>query len=287
MSSPDLATINNLGWQLLAKTNISQPHVSVPTFAAELKDLPMLVKDWGGSLLRKIAKGHLTWRWAVAPMISDLKKLCDFSSGFYQRTLMLSLLQQQRSARRRAGLGGSSFSTTPTNVILSSGQGAIINAKRGFQVDQTIWGSVKWKLDPAVVIPFRDDRKLDWIANRLTFGITSHEALAALWEITPWSWFIDWFAGIGTMIAATNNTVPCTWAENCVMVHTTSKAVWTNVTGIAPWMSLSGTPTEEFDRKERFLAAPFLPYVPSFQPLATPKAWSILASLYALKRFRR
>ncbi|DAD49933.1 maturation protein [ssRNA phage Zoerhiza.3_6] len=287
LPQPSGLTINNLGWELLAKTNISQPHISVPTFVAELKDIPTLVKDWGGTLLRKIAKGNITWRWAIRPMINDLMKIWEFQKGVNDRCLTFSILQRQRFACRRAGLGSTKMTIAPTTVTMSSGQGAVIDAKRGFQVSQDIWGAVKWKLDPSVQLPRgRDWKHLERFASGMAAGITSHEALAALWEITPWSWFIDWFAGLGKVIAATNNSIKCTWAENVVMVHSVCKAEWSNVTGVAPWQTLSGVPVEIFERKERYLAAPTLPFAPSFQPLVTLKAWSILTSLAVLKSKR-
>lgn len=294
VSRPNAAELNNYAWELLAKTNISQPHVSVPTFIAELKDIPLLVRDWGGNLLRRIAKGHLTWRWAIKPMIGDLRKLIGFWDAVHKRTLNLSLMNVQRTARRTAGLGSSDTTNPlPPSAVMHSTTGFVVNAKRGFRVRQRIWGSVQWKLHPSVSFPLQgfgnrdDELMLENLALRLTFGITSYEALATLWEITPWSWFVDWFAGIGTMVSALNNSVPATWSRTCIMCHSESNAEWSSVTGVAPWATLSGNPVERYERKERYVVGgPFAPYIPSFRPLVDPKAWSILASLYALKKFK-
>jgi hypothetical protein len=126
------------------------------------------------------------------------------------------------------------------------------------------------------------------LAEKLTLGITSRGALQALWEVTPWSWFMDWFGGFGTILAATDNTIPMTWSEVCVMRKTRSESTFTVHDGAwQSWVSLSGPPVEIHERKERYLCAPVLPFIPSLQPLVSPKAWSILGSLAILKRFRR
>lgn len=287
---------SNLGWSLLAKTNISQPDFSLPVFLGELpgtldlvskfRKIPELIKGAGTNLLRSTAASHLTWRWGIKPLISDFWKMLNFMRDVEERERTLSkLLEKGGKLRTRAGLGNGSETVFDDEVILHS-TGPLIRAQRVVNHTMTMWGTVKWKLigDSGIPNTF-DERRL--LAQRLSLGITSRGALQALWEVTPWSWLLDWFGGFGTILAATDNTIPMTWSEVCVMRKTRSESSFTIVPG--SWQSeySCGVPVEIHERKERYLCAPILPFIPSLQPLVSPKAWSILGSLAVLKQFQR
>jgi hypothetical protein len=49
------------------------------------------------------------------------------------------------------------------------------------------------------------------------------------------------------------------------------------------WASPNGEYYESFDRKERFVVAPLIPFAPSYLPLCSGKAVSILSSLAILQ----
>jgi hypothetical protein len=276
---------SSLAWDLLSRTNISQPHISVPTFVGELKDLPSLVRGWGSNLLSKIAKGHLTWRWAVRPMIGDIRKLLMFQAAVNRRCLDLSIMRVQRYVKRKASLDGQTITEGPVSVFAHTSSGFTAKYDRTRTFTSKVWGSVKWKLDPSVVLPELDSELYNY-AWRLTFGITTHELLATLWELTPWSWFIDWFTGIGKIIAATNNTIKATWAELCIMRTSLCRETFVKTTGWPAWCTTDSDNTQTHERKERWPSTPLLPFIPSLRPLVSLKAWSILASLAALRGSR-
>jgi len=290
---------SNVGWQLLAKTNVSLPHVDLPSFLAELpefvsgvyamrlREIPKLVKEYGSNLMKAAAAGHLTWRWAIKPMVSDIRTMLNFMDAVERRERVLENLLVSKSVKRKAGLGNSHVDFPETEVFLHSSTGATIKAKRKVTHSSSMWGSVKWKLIGDGGIPTTEAGRRN-AAYLQTLGITSRGALQALWEITPWSWFIDWFAGLGTILAATDNTIPMTWSENCVMRKSRSDTRFELLPGSwQDWCTISGMPVEIHERKERYLCAPILPFIPSLQPLVDLKAWSILGSLAALKSLRR
>lgn len=281
---PTLLELNNYGLEIQAKTNVSTAHVSVPTFIGELKDLPSLVKDWGGDLLTKVAKGHLSWRWAIKPMINDLKKMIDFQKAVDDRIIWLRTLRETGSIKRRCSLGKSESLVTQLNYVIES-QADIIKAKRTTQHLKEVWGSAQWKLDAGYALP-ETNRELTKLAQRLTFGITGYEALQTAWELTPWSWFADWFLGIGTSIAANNNTIPAHAKNLCVMCKRTSTVSY-EITTPSSWCAVTGSWNEKRTTKTRQISTVFLPISPSFLPLITGKTWSILGSLAVLRRKRR
>lgn len=281
-----LTELSNLGWLALARTNPNQAHVSLPTFIAELRDLPSLVKDWGGSLLRKIAKGHISWRWAVKPMIGDVKKLATFVKAQNERIRWLKRLRDGKALKKRTSLGSGHTFLPWTGTTLHSSSGVVISGQKREYHSYKQWGTVQWKLDPSVVLPETDD-ELAKLAFRLVRGITTHGALATAWELTPWSWFADWFGGFGDIISATNNTVPVIHSDVCVMRTSVSRREYRITSTDAQWKTLAkGVNFEHRTRKERRIATPIFPFMVNF-PITDIGKWSILGSLAVLKGKRR
>ena len=275
---------NAVAWEILSKSNPSVPHVSVPTALGELKDLPGLVKGYGDNLLKNIANGYLSWRWAIKPMISDLRKILRFRKAVNDRLTWLYKLRAGETLRRRVSLGTTLLSDSPTSVFIDTTGCWIVGTSKLFYARKA-WGSAQWKLQPNSVLPNVGARELDRLAWRLTFGITSHEALATAWELTPWSWLVDWFANVGTIIAATNNTVGCTWSNVCYMRTTEAIRVVTINTQSSDSDQVAALTGQDYYyrtiRKERFVVSPTLPVPVPQLPIITGGQWSILAALAA------
>jgi hypothetical protein len=306
--NPTLLEQNNIAWQVLAKSNPSAAHVSLPSYYAELKDLPQLAKElrrtpddirrfwkaftlvplairhWGDSLLRRIATGHLSWRWAIKPMIGDLMKMIDFCGAVNKRFAQLDRLQQKGFIRSRVNLGRSSIEDAPVNTIIHSDLDTW-KANRITKYTSEMWATVQWNTTGLSMIPFDGASKLN-LARRLTYGITGYEALQTLWEIYPWSWLVDWFTGVGTVLQAHNNTLFLTHTKSCLMRRTTSKTRF-ELTQAGTWSQISGMPVAEQTRLQRWPIAPILPFAPTAMPLLDGGKWSILASLYVLGHGRR
>lgn len=297
------AELNQYAWKILAETNPSVPHVGTPAFIGELKDLPSLVKGWGDALLERSsritrtlggnaanavklgAQGNLSWRWVVRPMISDLRKLIGFVEAVDRRFHELYRLRDGRTLRRRCHLGTSKHSTTPVNNHLFHSFRATLRGKLYFHYTSEVWGTAQWRLMPDSEIPQLGYDPLKYLARRLTFGITSHEALATAWELTPWSWLIDWFSNVGDIIAATNNSLGCTWSKVCLMrrmysyIHAKIDPAQSST-----WLKTNSDYVVRFERKERFPVFPVIPVPLPYLPIIDGGKLSILASLAALRR---
>lgn len=306
---------SNYAWEILSKANPSAPDVSLATTLLELKDIPSLMRSWYGLFARRpksltgrllerrngdsykgylppqwalilartpeiIASGHLTWRWAIAPFIRDMRTLLDLQFLTSRRVAELKKLYTGRVIKRRVTLGKNSSRTVLNNQILHS-EGLVIRGTRTTLFTESVWGSVKYRAPNKLnVAALHNEAELRSRAYKLVTGITTHEALAAAWELMPWSWLVDWFLQIGTVIRATNNSLGLVHSDCCLMRHTTSECT------IAINQALSeswATPTKEYletyDRKERFVVAPVLPFAPTYLPIFTRKAELILGSL--------
>lgn len=348
---PALSTIDqsNLAWESLAATNPNVAHVSLPTFWAELKDLPLLWKAWLGrrvtqaanlwdsfltddrfkrvkwdEFLHKIGyvprlgyvpvekllayvrnrallsdirgflelypKFHIWYRWGWAPLMSDIRKMFDFTEAVSNRFKWISRLQGgERVLKRRATLRNATAFDPPTTVTLKS-VGANIQGRRTVTYTERVWCTVQWKLASDVSIPgLLMNLDQNWSkAHELTFGLPCQEALTALWEIMPWSWFVDWFLHIQTVMDATKNTIPCTWGPICLMRHTRATARVEPLAASADlaWCKPSGEHEQYEDRKQRLIVSPVLPFAPSMMPVFTTGQWSILGSLALLRAVR-
>lgn len=283
-AEPDMAQLQDWGWKILAKCNPARPHVGVPQAIGELKDLPSLVRGWGQSLLRRIAKGHLSWRWGIKPMLGDVHKLCHFVDAANKRFRELKRLRDVGYIKKRCGLGTETFSGDPYDVLLHS-EAFTIDGRRQNHFSRKSWGSVNWKVQSSSPILEMEDRELMSFTRRTISGINSHGALEAAWELLPWSWFLDWFSNTGTLISASNNSVGCTWSRVCLMQTSTSEArIWVHEDE-PQWKSNVLDVPFHWKRvhKARFHAPPIIPFPTPYVPTLTGKHWSILASLAALR----
>lgn len=328
---PPLSTIeqSSLAWDSLAATNPNVSHVSLPTYWAELKDLPALFQSWGSSWLKEelpwrlalvkaatnkkqfkqflktatypnlseqsalfrevtglFSKGYLTWRWAIRPMIDDIRKMFSFVDAVEQRIQWLSrLMSGKRVLKRRATLRTNSTSDAPSTAFVVT-QGAFITGTQRVYYHERVWCVVKWRLDDSVNIKGvgLDGDPLTQAAYKLTFGISHHDALAALWQIMPWSWFVDWFLHISTVIDATNNTIPMTSSDTCLMRTTGATRIITlNPSSDLSWCKPSGEYFLGTTWKQRLIVNPVLPFAPTFMPVFTGSQMSILGTLTALR----
>lgn len=288
--APTLLDRNNKAWEILAKTNPSRPHVSVPTFIAEMKDLPGLIMNSGAGLLKAVAQGYLSWRWALKPMMSDLRKLWQFQRAVDQRTTWLMKLRAGQTLRHRTELGVTNHADAPlvNQTVHSEGCGVSGTFQTSYSMKE--WATAQWKLLPDSVLPQLGYEPLRKKAIALTFGITDHEMLATAWELTPWSWLADWFGNTGDLIAATNNSVGCTWSNICYMRHSTAtRNCEYNIAG-SNGFAIAGLRGQKYNlrmtRKERYVCVPILPAPFPQLPILTSGQWSILAAL-ATQRFAR
>lgn len=277
--------LNNLAFRILAETNPSEAHVSLPQFVGELRELPSLIKGFGDTLLKKVAAGHLTWRWCVRPMIGDLQKLWTFQKGLDDRLISLHRLRAGHTLRRRCHLGTDQYVGPKTSNHLFQSSGTTIRGELYTTFFKEEWGTACYSLSEDSNLPTLGHTPLNNWARDLTFGMTSHGALQAAWELTPWSWLVDWFSNVGDVIAATNNSVPCTWSRLCYMRHL--KSVTTCKPGshtIEAGVAIHSDYVISWERKERYPVFPVIPIPLPYLPILDGGKLSILASLAALRR---
>lgn len=316
--SLNLAQLNALAWKILAMTNPSEPHVNVPQMVCELKDLPSLFKGMFGQLVKagergntlrqaleamarlphprltgdkidllrvsmsRLASSYLVGRWVTAPMIRDLLSLLGFVKAVDDRIIMLLKLQQDKVIRRRCIISNAFEKSNVQNNLLLHSESTTIRADRHELHAYKMWGTTTWKLLPESVLPGLGFGPIKDLARNITRGTTVRDQLATAWELTPWSWLIDWFSNVSDVIAATNNSVGLTFGDICLMRHSKSSAHYkhrpdTSSTG----PTIVGWYEESMERKERWIVFPVIPFPLPELPMLTHGQWSILAALAA------
>lgn len=305
--------VQNAMRSLLNRTSPSRPDVSLPTFVAELKDfawlknlsprfgypqllkkmaseppmvqfpqLPKLIRSWGNTLLGQTANSYISWRWVIKPMISDLRKMVQFTHIAAKRERELRRLAEGSGVRKRVSLEQDKSETPVTRVSYHSSSGTPVTyADVWTKHEKSVWGTARWK--PSSSPLPKTDSDFASKAFRLSFGITSFEALQTLWEVFPWSWFVDWFVEFGSVISLHNNSVNCYWADAAVMRTISSdRIVRVDPATIPGWRTLSVYPVEEHVIKERYNdLSLWLPNLPTSLPLLEKGKWSILTALAA------
>jgi hypothetical protein len=330
-----ISELHDFAWKILAQTNPSAPHVSVPSFMGELKEFPQLLKACGADFLlrslrgassgaawvrrarglaeqalsqaradgltaiprylQNIASGHLSWRWGIKPMIGDLRKMFGFCKAVNDRFKELKNLRDGKTIRKRCQLGAYLKKSERQSKFLHSFYYSL-NGWSQVTYTAKVWGSAEWKLahvpgDPVYDLlfgpklnPSMTDEQLELFSRQIAGGFTSHEALATAWELTPWSWLADWCGNVSDVIAASNNSVGCTWGRICVMRRSKGEYnVEVDHSSGSTWATMSGSWRVAMERKDRHPVFPVLPFPLPHLPLLNGGKLSILGSLAILK----
>lgn len=273
------ATLGSLVTKALAATNPSEASILLPTSLYELKDLPNMVRWSAGSAGKRVANAHLNYQFGWKPLLSDLKKLLDFTSSVERKMQELESLSKH-GLHRTAQLGCEEFSSAPKTITLNSTLATVVTAK---VIDVTVrrnWATVFWR--PSTNFPsylIRDSRFIREKARRLVLGLDSSQINQNIWNAMPWSWLVDWFAGIDELLRSTNNSVAYASGPVCMMQTATTTRYYTDVK--KPAGAVLSKLSSEYVTKKRELFSP-TPKV-ELRSFLNGRRLSILGSLAILK----
>lgn len=265
-------------------------------FLGELKDVPRMLKTtakafhdiWkgmGGSRTmfspKAVADNWLNTQFGWRPFLSDLW-------SFYKtaKTLDRKLKQLRRDNGRWIRRGGSVEVVEESETTKLSDANLWPSLPYYFYAlypygrhDQTISLSKNVWFEGAFRywIPGKPESWLwDAVAVAQIFGLQPSPSL--VWELTPWSWLLDWCANVGDSIANMSSIVFDNLCAKYAYVMCHFKQT-VSVTGVSYY---TGGPTEatwtaHLERKSRYPASPF-GFGLTQQDL-TLRQWSILSAL--------
>lgn len=274
---PSVPSDGELAFKVLERTNPSVPVVDVPAMIGEfaLGNIPLNIRSKGISIIRKIANVNLKYQFEIKPLVSDLLKCLQLMDDVQGRMKTLNTLHTKGKLRKAAKVykKGRKYSRW---VSMNSDFGVGISGEELIQDQVDIWGYTTWYLDDPLSMVGMDPFDL---ASRLVSG--AYLNFDTVWELIPWSWFVDWFTNVGSILNATRNELGCTPGLVYLCEHRKSElksgkvSISPHGVTMSPYHSVRET-------KERRLATP---YFSASLPFLNDKQVSILGSI-AISRSR-
>lgn len=254
------------------------------SFNRALKSAKLAGKDAGDDYLNVI------FGWS--PIIRDLENAFDILTGISK------LLYVSNTSRRRIRRVVTTWNTNSRQTVEWSLRGSLIGMGDGSNLTERteIFGTlgfnslnlptdygVSGKLSVQTTARFTLGQKpsatlngyLDRAADLFGLKLTPE----VIWELTPWTWMLDWFSNIGNVVSNLNSRL----VSNVILNYgyTTGVLDFTSVASAVPTAGMTGSPllvvSDHHLVKSRIQSNPFGLFV---DPASlTASQWSILAAL--------
>jgi hypothetical protein len=245
----DTATIT----EVMAKTNPSRPDVSIPQLIGEMKDIPSMLHAKGRKTIEGLPRSSsVEFNFGWQPLIDDLLKMANFTAQVDLRLDELTRLHSNNGLSRNRTVFRTTTLSQEAPTAFQTAWGHSVGGFVAYRNDTRKWGSVNW-ITP---VPFNGTRgQLASKARLLVHGWDASPAAIAstLWELLPWSWFIDYFANIGDYLNANRNGAGAVASMGCVMHH--RRTVATQVLTSVSSNCVASAGVHVLDQKSRVLVA--------------------------------
>jgi len=286
------------GW---AKFRPAQPEADLAVFIGELSDTPRMLKTtaqffYDGyrrrfgrnpkGAAKKAADYWLTTQFGWRPFLRDLR---SFYKVWKHADQMVNQIRRDNGQwiRRR----GSLITDEKVDVILKYGPSSLgtlypsfirpnfyrINAAGG-QIIRRVTRSKAW-FEAAFRYYIPNIESVEWSKTAVSKLYGMDVTPSVVWNLIPWSWLVDWFTNVGSVITNLDNGLAKNLAAKYAYVMGTQEtkiSIETNVNYVfhGPVTYVHET---LISRKTRTQANPF-GFGLSWSTL-TPRQWSILGAL--------
>jgi len=224
------------------------------------------------SVAKAAAAANIALQFGWLPLISDLKKLIGFSEAVARRRKEINQLYSGNGLKRKIILQDSMVEKVTTTTIHS--ELGTVNAIVSARSRTRQWVTIGYKPRTPMHLPPTDAE-----LARQVYGLTVHGVVSAAWETLRWSWFIDYFANIGDVIAFANNELDVLIRPN-VMTHIRQQAKFPTTVGNGKLVSAYIWVKES---KKRTKGLPDLGAISVKLPILGDNQLSILGSLALLQ----
>jgi hypothetical protein len=286
---------NRLGNMLIAQTLPTKSPASLSQALLEiLIDFPKIVgmgllHARPGTAHQEIGGEFLNYVFGVAPTISDFKALMS-AIKHTSKTVQQYQRDSGRNVRRRRSLEPVKKVQATSNIALpSNGQNRLFGwdnmSVSAGSVNLTETWSIRTWFSGAYTYHLSDDTSLigrfqryEQEANLL---LGTRITWDTIYNLTPWSWLLDWFTDIGGIIANASylGSDGLVLRYGYLMNHVKYRAVYSLPTGADMSGAKTGpiSNTLEIESKERVRATPY-GFGTLLDGLST-KQWAILGAL--------
>lgn len=153
-------------------------------FTKDMLQALLAVKQTKGkSILKQAGKIWLFFNFGVNPLVSDLAKAANSINDYVNRSDHRQRLTGSASKKWSTTISTSSFPIATTTVLLA------IKSSGKHQLSYRYKGAASLNL--------RSDASYG-VADHL--GLTWEQLPSALWELTPYSWVVDYFSTVGAWL---------------------------------------------------------------------------------------
>lgn len=300
----DVSADGATGW---SRYRPGRPSADLGVFLGELKDLPRMLKTtasvfhkkWrasGGSRSnfgpKNVANHWLNTQFGWFPFLHDMRRFYNTTKNLEQQ-----LNQLQRDNAQWIKRGGTVDKTEDTDeesmgsetstahypiLTTSCYRDPYASGTGSYRVIRNdarhTWFKARWRYH----IPDIGTVKWRRRAVRQMYGLSISPSL--LWELTPWSWLVDWCSNFGDVISNLDNGLAENLAAKYAYVMGTTCSNYTvESTADLVGGALTNSWSFSIERKERSAASPFGFGLTSSD--FSGRQWSILSAL-GLSRLR-
>jgi len=203
----NLTDLNAMGAKGINKYRPDSMQAGLSQFIGELKDLPQIPVELmlkSRSFLNYAGSEYLNFQFGWLPFLSDIKKFLSALLNFDKRLAQLQKDSGRRVRRRGMLSHDSNISTFTDQGVLRVWPGAIGNPNYVSIYDSrkqttttkheySFSGRFQYWLQPVGSLRYYEQ------ISRILLGVDLTPRL--VWELTPWSWLIDWFTNVGDIIS--------------------------------------------------------------------------------------
>jgi hypothetical protein len=287
-------TDNYLATEVIARTNPSRSSTEALEYLGELDSLGSQAErnmaerinrlkratrgvNW--KTLRGAARANLMYQFGIAPLISDIEVLMGFQQLVDKRVEEIERLRT-RGLRRTIPLWNESETQTIRNQIIHS-NGVSLRADLTKTTTVQIRGHIRWRATSNWI---KSDESMRGAVRDSILGARIDPT--SIYELMPWSWLIDYFLNLGTMVKATRNNFDAIHDIVRIMTETTTQVTSSNHTtsGSGNYIVRCEPFTVTSVTKTRRLTTPSISAHTGF---LQPAQWSILGSLGVLTAGRK
>jgi len=190
--------------RLQAARNRAKPDSSYADFAqsiAELREVSQLVRYRASSLMSAFGTGYLAYAFGWTPIINDLHKLTNMAAATKKRIAWL-----RRNANKPVKMKRTlyNFSSDLGELYkITYGTPFPFNTIEPAEGERSVYGVMSCKAEYHSVIRYalpEDANSLGWEDKAFRHLIGLRPGLDLIWDITPWTWLVDWFTNVGDFV---------------------------------------------------------------------------------------
>lgn len=220
--------------KIAASTAPLKPATYSLTSILEFRDVPRMLKHAGDLLHglsnpislfgpKMVASTTLAWQFGWGPLFQDILKMLDFSKQVAARQRLLGELNSGKVVRRRVKFGSLKGSSYDPAKDLSTDWYIFIAPEWSLQWTAQAWATIHWQLSDLNQL----GRKPSWNeAFNILYGIPLGEIPIQIWKALPWTWCIDWFAGISEALEVSRNLLTYSPSRINLMYRVDKEVFW-------------------------------------------------------------